>query len=79
MALSFEKKYSPCSFGDFATKLGVTKQTFYLWITREDWHTMIDLGYLPHKNLLVPAVVKYLSDKFLLTGDEETQNEKKAS
>ncbi len=77
MALPFQKKYQSCTIGEFAERVGVSKPTFYSWIDKDDWHKMIDLGYLPFKNKLPPPVVKYLYDKFLSCDETEEKDTQK--
>ncbi len=57
-------KYRACFMSDIAERAGVDIETFQSWLTPQDMHCMIDLGWVYYRRKLTPPVVQYLMDKF---------------
>lgn len=68
--LKYNKRYLPCTIGDIADSLNISLATIWSWITTEDLHAMIDLGYRPNQKKMQPAVVKFLREKFMDVEEE---------
>ncbi len=58
-------KYGACFMTDIAMRAGYDDVTlFQCCITPVDWHTLIDLGWVPYRKKLSPPIVQYLMAKF---------------
>ena len=58
--MKFDKQNQPCTIGDLAEQLNVTRPVLWAWLDKEHIKQMYKLGYRPNQTKLKPPVVEFL-------------------
>ena len=70
--MKFDKQNQPCTIGDLAEQLNVTRPVLWAWLDKGHIKQMYKLGYRPNQTKLKPPVVAFLRQTLIVI-DEKTR------